>query len=142
MDYEAARKDKQKVEACISKGMEYVEKALAVDPEKSDVLYYKGLFYREKQKMTKNEAERKKFADEAEAIAKKATEITKRKEAEAAAAKEAKEAKEAEQQDLVSTNETRRKQPVGLRWLLFWHVVPPVSAVLEQSALMASTSLL
>ncbi len=91
-DYEAARKDKQMVEACISKGMEFVERALAVDPEKSDVLFYKRLFYLEKQKMTKNEAERKKFADEADAIGKKATEIAKRKEAEAAAAKEAKEA--------------------------------------------------
>ena len=94
LDYEAARNDKQRIEGCISKGMEFVERALAVDPEKSDVLFYKGLFYREKQKMTKNEADRKKFADEADAIAKKATEISKKKEAEAAAAKEAK-AKEA-----------------------------------------------
>jgi hypothetical protein len=92
LDYEAARTDKQKIEGCISKGMEFVEKALAVDPEQSDVMFYKGLFYREKQKMTKNEADRKKFADEADTIAKKATEISKRKEAEAAAAKQAKEA--------------------------------------------------
>jgi tetratricopeptide (TPR) repeat protein len=89
MDYEAAREDKKKVEDCINHGMEYVEKALQIDPEYAEVLYYKGLLYREKQKMTKVEAERKQYESEAKSIADKATEITKRKEAEAAAKKAA-----------------------------------------------------
>lgn len=92
MDYEAARPDKERVDDCITKGMQYVEKSLAIDPEYPDVMYYKGLLYREKQKMTKNEADRKKLADEADAIAKRAGEISKKREAEAEAAKKAKEA--------------------------------------------------
>jgi tetratricopeptide (TPR) repeat protein len=87
LDYsEESRADKAKVEACIAKGMENVEKAIAVDPEYSDVLYYKGLLYREKQKMTKVEADRKKFEEEAKKIAAQAEAITKKKEAEKAAA--------------------------------------------------------
>ncbi len=90
MDYsDAARDDKKKVENCIAKGMEYVEKALQVDPELEQVMYYKGLLYREKQKMTKVESQRKQFEAEAKRIADKAGEITKRKEAEAAAKKAA-----------------------------------------------------
>jgi tetratricopeptide (TPR) repeat protein len=89
MDYEAAREDKKKVEDCINHGMEYVEKALEIDPEYAEVLYYKGLLYREKQKMSKVEAERKQYETEAKKIADKAGEITKRKEAEAAAKKAA-----------------------------------------------------
>jgi hypothetical protein len=87
MDYsEEARVDKAKVEACIAKGMENVEKALAVDPEYSDVLYYKGLLYREKQKMTNVEADRKKFEEEAKKIATQAEIINKKKEEAAKAA--------------------------------------------------------
>lgn len=89
MDYEAALEDKKKVEGCIAKGLEFVEKALQIDPEMEQVMYYKGLLYREKQKMTKVEAERKQFETEAKKIADKAGEITKRKEAEAAAKKAA-----------------------------------------------------
>jgi len=86
MDYEAARPDKKKVEDCIAKGMEFVEKALSIDPEYSEVMYYKGLLYREKQKMTKVEAERKRYETEAKKIADQAGEITKRKEKEKAQA--------------------------------------------------------
>ncbi|MEP7270471.1 MAG: hypothetical protein ABI882_03155 [Acidobacteriota bacterium] len=89
MDYEAARADKKKVEDCIATGLEYVEKALEIDPEYAEVLYYKGLLYREKQKMSKVDAERKQYEAEAKKIADKAGEITKRKEAEAAAKKAA-----------------------------------------------------
>ena len=89
MDYEGAREDKKRVEDCIAKGLEFVEKALQIDPELEQVMYYKGLLYREKQKMTKVESERKQFELEAKKIADKAGEITKRKEAEAAAKKAA-----------------------------------------------------
>lgn len=89
MDYEAAREDKKRVEDCINKGMEFVEKALEIDPEYAEVLYYKGLLYREKQKMSKVDSERKQYEAEAKKIADKAGQITKRKEAEAAAKKAA-----------------------------------------------------
>jgi len=62
------------------------EKALSIDPEYSEVMYYKGLLYREKQKMTKVEAERKRYETEAKKIADQAGEITKRKEKEKAQA--------------------------------------------------------
>lgn len=79
MDYEAARPDKAKVEDCIAKGMEYVEKALAVDPEYADVMFYKALLYREKQKMTKVEADRKKYEEESKKISDQASAIMKKK---------------------------------------------------------------
>lgn len=78
-DYDAARPDKAKVEDCITRGLEYVEKALQVDPEYTDAMFYKGLLYREKQKMTKNEAERKKHEEEAKKINDQATALAKKK---------------------------------------------------------------
>lgn len=84
MDYPAALPDKQKAEACVTKGLEYVEKALQEDPEYVDALFYKGLLYRERQKMTKDQAEWKKLNDMAEKISKEASELQKKKEAAAA----------------------------------------------------------
>jgi tetratricopeptide (TPR) repeat protein len=69
--------DRLKFEDCLAKGLEYIEKALAVNPNYADALSYHSLLYREKQKSTKSEADRKKFADEAEKIAKRAIELTK-----------------------------------------------------------------
>lgn len=83
MDYEAARADKAMVEGCITKGMEYVEKALSVDPEYADVIFYKALLFRERQKMTKVEAERKKFEEEAKKYTDQASAITKKKQEQA-----------------------------------------------------------
>lgn len=78
--------DKEKFEGCLNKGMEYIEKSLSIDPEYTDALSYKSLLLREKQKATCNEAERKKFADEAEKYGKMAVELAKKKKEEAAAA--------------------------------------------------------
>jgi tetratricopeptide (TPR) repeat protein len=75
--------DKQKFEDCVTRGFEYIQKALAIDPEYADAYSYLSLLYREKQKSTKNEAERKKHAAEAEKIAKRAIELTKQKQAQA-----------------------------------------------------------
>lgn len=83
MDYEAARLDKVRVEECIAKGMEYVERALAVDSEYADVIFYKALLYREKQKMTKVEADRKKYEEESKKITDQASAIMKKKQEEA-----------------------------------------------------------
>ena len=87
MDYsEEAKKDKAKAEDCTAKGLEYVERALQVDPEYVDAFYYKSLLYLEKQKLTKEEPKRKEY----DAIAKKlhvqAGALQKKREAAAAAA--------------------------------------------------------
>ena len=78
MDYPAALPDKQKAEECVTKGLEYVEKALQEDPEYVDAMYYKSLLYRQRQMLTKEEAKRKeldatakKISDEATALQKK-----------------------------------------------------------------------
>lgn len=87
--------DKDKFDDALNKGMEYIEKSLAIDPEYTDALSYKSLLLREKQKATCNEADRKKFADEAEKFGKMAVETAKKKKEQAEAAAAAKEAKEA-----------------------------------------------
>jgi tetratricopeptide (TPR) repeat protein len=84
MDYPAALPDKQKADDCTTKGLEYIEKALNVDPEYVDAWYYKGLLYREKQKLTKEEAKRRELDKLAVKIADDATALQKKKEAAAA----------------------------------------------------------
>lgn len=84
MDYPDALPDKQKAESCITKGLEYVEKSLQTDPDYVDALFYKALLYRERQKMTKEEAKRKELGALAEKIANDASELQKKKEAAAA----------------------------------------------------------
>lgn len=69
--------DKQKFEDCLNKGMQYIEMTLQVNPEYAEAIAYQSLLYREKQKATKNDAERKKFGEQAEAIGKRAIELTK-----------------------------------------------------------------
>jgi tetratricopeptide (TPR) repeat protein len=81
MDYAAAIPDKQKAEQCVVKGLEYMEKALSIDPEYVDAMYYKGLLYRERQKLTKEEAKRKELDQLAVKIANEASATQKRKEA-------------------------------------------------------------
>lgn len=73
--------DKRKFDDCLTKGFEYIDKALAVNPEYVEAIFYKALLCREKQKTSANVAEHKRWADEAMALADKATEIQKRKEA-------------------------------------------------------------
>ena len=86
MEYEAARPDKEKAEQCVTKGFEYIEKAIQVDPEYEQALFYKGLLYREKEKLTKDAGERKKYDDEAKKISDQATAIANKKQEQKAAA--------------------------------------------------------
>ncbi len=86
MDYPAALPDKAKAQACAAKGLEFLEKALQVDPEYVDAQFYKGLLYREQQKLTKEEPKRKELDALAKKIADEASALQKRKEEAAAAA--------------------------------------------------------
>ena len=86
MDYPAALADKKKAEDCAVKGLEYIEKAIQVDPSYVDAMFYKGLLYREQQKLTKDEARRRELAAISVRIADEASALMKKKEAEAAAA--------------------------------------------------------
>ena len=45
----------------MAKGFEYFEKAIEIDPEYTRAMFYKGLLYRELQKLTKEEAKRKEY---------------------------------------------------------------------------------
>ena len=86
MDYPAALADKKKAEDCVLKGLEYIEKAINVDPGYVDAMFYKGLLYREQQKLTKDESRRKDLAAAATRTAEEASALMKKKESEAAAA--------------------------------------------------------
>ncbi len=88
MDYPAALPDKKKAEDCTNKGLQYIEKALEVDPEYDQAMWYKGLLYRERHKLTKEESKRKeldqivvKINNEASALQKKKQEEAKQKQA-------------------------------------------------------------
>jgi len=83
MDYPAALPDKQKAEACSTKGLEYIEKALAIDPEYVDALFYKSLLYREQQMLTKDEQKRKQLDAMAKKLSDEASALKEKKEAEA-----------------------------------------------------------
>ncbi len=85
MDYPDALADKKKAEGCAAKGLEYLEKAIQVDPAYVDAMFYKGLLYREQQKLTKDEARRKELASLSVKIAEEASALMKKKEAEASA---------------------------------------------------------
>jgi hypothetical protein len=85
MDYSPeALADRQKAQACVTKGFEFFEKALEIDPEYTQAMFYKGLLYRELQKLVKEEAKRKEFEQMALKIAAEATALQKKKEAAAA----------------------------------------------------------
>jgi hypothetical protein len=60
--------DKQNFETCVAKGMDLIEKALAIHPDFVDALGYKCLLLREKQKATINEAERSSLDKEAKRL--------------------------------------------------------------------------
>jgi tetratricopeptide (TPR) repeat protein len=83
MDYAAALADKQKAIDCTDKGLQYIEKALQIDPEYVDAKFYQGLLYRERQKLTKEEPKRKELDQLAVKISKEATAMQQKKEAEA-----------------------------------------------------------
>ncbi len=84
MDYAAAAEDKQKAGQCAARGLEYMDKALAVNSEYVDAMYYKGLLLREQQMLTKDEAKRKQLNQQAEKIANEASALAKKIEAAAA----------------------------------------------------------
>jgi tetratricopeptide (TPR) repeat protein len=83
MDYPAALPDRQRAEECTNKGLEYIEKSLQIDPEYVEAMFYKGLLYRERQKLTKDAARRRELDKMAQKIADEATALQKKKEAEA-----------------------------------------------------------
>ncbi len=83
MDYPAALPDKQKAIDCTDKGLQYIEKALQIDPEYVDAMFYKGLLIRERQKLTKDEAKRRELDQLARKISDEATAMQKKREAEA-----------------------------------------------------------
>jgi len=72
--------DKQRFDDCTTKGLEYIEKALALDPEYVSAILYKGLLCREKQKSVEDETERRQWAEEAQKLAAKGTALQSRKE--------------------------------------------------------------
>ncbi|MFN7929083.1 MAG: hypothetical protein U0Y68_14280 [Blastocatellia bacterium] len=82
--------DKEKFDGCLTKAFEYIEKALSVNQEYAEAHSYKSLLYREKQKATSAEADRKKFNDEAEKEAKIAIDLTAKAKAKAEAEAKAK----------------------------------------------------
>jgi hypothetical protein len=83
MDYSPeALADRQKAQNCVTKGFEYFEKALQIDPEYTQAMFYKGLLYRELQKLVKEEAKRKEFEQMALKIAAEAGALQRKKEAE------------------------------------------------------------
>jgi tetratricopeptide (TPR) repeat protein len=85
MDYSPeAVADKRRTEENVTKGFEYFEKALEIDPEYTEPMFYKSLLYRERQKLTKDEAKRKEFEKMATKIADEATALQKRRVAAAA----------------------------------------------------------
>ncbi len=84
MDYPAALPDKQKAGDCVTKGLQYIEKAMEIDPEYVEAMYYKALLYRQQQMMTKQDAERKKLGEQADKITSSASALQKQKEAIAA----------------------------------------------------------
>jgi tetratricopeptide (TPR) repeat protein len=67
-------KDKQKDEYA-DKGLEYVDKALALKPDYVDALVYKGLLLRVKAQVTTNLRVRQQYLDEAQTLAKQAKEL-------------------------------------------------------------------
>ena len=72
--------DKRKFDDCLMKGFEYIEKALALDPEYVQAIFYKGLLCREKQKSSKDETERARWAKESQELASKGMALQRKKE--------------------------------------------------------------
>lgn len=84
MDYPAAVPDKEKAAACVENGLMNFDKALQIDPDYVEAMFYKGMLYRERQKLTKEEPKRKELEQSATKIAADATALQKKKEAMAA----------------------------------------------------------
>jgi hypothetical protein len=98
MDYPEALPDKRRAEDCTTRGLEYIEKALQVDPEHVNSLYYKGLLYRERQMLTKDPVKRKELGEIAQKLNDQATALGQKQE------EEKKQKKEAEKQRQQATS--------------------------------------
>ena len=72
--------DRQNFDDCLTKGFEYLEKALALAPEYVQAIFYKGLLCREKQKGSQDETERAQWAKEAQELASKGIALQRKKE--------------------------------------------------------------
>ncbi len=81
--------DKEKFDKCLANAFENIDKSLAEKAEYSEAHSYKSLLWREKQKASSNDADRKKFVAEAEKEAKISMEqaVIAKAQAEAEAAK-------------------------------------------------------
>jgi tetratricopeptide (TPR) repeat protein len=89
MDYPAALADKRRAEDCVTKGLEYIERALQENPEDSNSLFYKGLLYRERQMLTKDPVKRKELGDIALKLNEQASALLQKQEMERKQKKEA-----------------------------------------------------
>jgi tetratricopeptide (TPR) repeat protein len=85
--------DDKKKEEYADKGLEAVNKALAIKADYFEAVIYKGLLYRVKATVAKNPAERMRFLNEAQDLQKQGLELKKQQEQEAAAAAAAQPAK-------------------------------------------------
>jgi tetratricopeptide (TPR) repeat protein len=72
--------DKWKFDVCLTKGFEFIDKALALDPECVNAIFYRGLLCRERQKASENETERRQYAEEARKLAARGTDLQRKKE--------------------------------------------------------------
>ena len=61
-------------------GFESIGKALELDPEYMNAIFYKGLLCREKQKSVEDETERRQWAEEAQKLAAKGIALQRQKE--------------------------------------------------------------
>ena len=77
--------DKAKFDDCLAQAFQYIEKAISITPEYAEAHSYKSLLYREKQKSTSAEADRKKFNEEAEKEARLVIDLTAKAKAKAEA---------------------------------------------------------
>lgn len=80
--YEVPDEEKPKVRELANKGLEYIEQALALEPEYGDAWTYKNLLLRELAKVEDNAAAKKKFIDQADEARNRAMDLIKRKQEE------------------------------------------------------------
>ncbi len=79
-DYNVPESETPKVRELANKGLEYVEQALALEPEYGDALTYKNLLLRELAKIEKNPETKREIMSRADEARNKALEIIKRRE--------------------------------------------------------------
>jgi tetratricopeptide (TPR) repeat protein len=80
--YEVPEEEAPKVRELANKGLEYIEQALALEPEYGDAWTYKNLLLRELAKLEKVASAKKRFIDQADEARNRALELIKRKQEE------------------------------------------------------------